>query len=169
MIIFIIALFLVVLIDQISKILVLHGIGADETHYLIKDFLYITKVYNKGAGWGIGSGSTWLLCLISLVASALMIYFVIQYKSLIIKNKMLAVAAGLIVGGTIGNLIDRFLTVIKSREGVVDFIGMWIGNYQWPVYNIADAALVVGIIIAFIALMINNDKEKSANEEEIHS
>lgn len=170
MIIFIIVLLAVILIDQISKIIVLKTLDLSDTHYLIKDFLYITKVYNPGAGWGLGSNATWLLCLVSVIAALAMIYFAIKYKSFLEKSYLLRIAAGLIVGGTIGNLIDRFLTVIKQRKGVVDFIGMWIGKYEWPTYNIADAALVVGLIlIAIWGIFLYGKEENPTNDEEIHS
>lgn len=169
----------VLLIDQISKIIVM--VRLDETDYneLIKDFLYFTKVYNKGAGWGMGSGATWLLAIISIAATAAISYGIYKYIKTFKDNKVLAIAAGLCLGGTAGNLIDRVLTVVKARDGVVDFIGMYIGSYEWPVYNIADAALVVGIILFAVwgfflydrkapVNNLNSDKE-AEDDKEVHS
>ncbi len=159
----------VILIDQITKIVIMNTFSVDETKYLIKDFLFLTKVYNKGAGWSILSDKTIVLVLVSLIASAVIIYLIIKYFKMLKENILLSISCGLILGGTVGNLIDRFLTVIKQREGVVDFVGMWIGNYQWPVWNIADAALVVGIILIAVWGILFYGKKGDNDENDIQS
>lgn len=151
----------VLIIDQITKLVALKTLDESDTNYIIKDFLYLTKVFNKGAGWGMGSSATWLLALISLIATGAIGYLIFKYIKKSKGNMILAIAAGLVLGGTAGNLIDRWMTVFNAREGVVDFIGMWIGNYSWPVYNIADAALVVGVILFAIWGIFLYDKKSN--------
>lgn len=151
----------VVLIDQITKLLTLLFVDSSDEIYLIKGFIYITKEFNTGAGWSILSDNTALLMLISLVASIAIIYIIYKYIKSFKENKLLSISLGLILGGAVGNLIDRFLTVINQRDGVVDMVGTWIASYHWPTWNIADGMLVVGVILLAVWAIFFAGKEKN--------
>lgn len=160
---FIIAV-IVVLLDQITKLIVLINVSEGDSIYLVNKFLYITKTFNTGAGWSIMDDNTIILLAISCAATAILSYIIVKYIKSFINQKLLTISLGFILGGCFGNLIDRFLTVIHQRDGVVDFVGMWIGKYQWPIWNIADAFLVVGIIILAIWMLFFTDKKEKTND-----
>ena len=120
--------FLVVILDQLTKYLILKF-----NPNLTLNFLKIHLVKNTGAGFGILKDYTWLLDLISLVV----VVFLICYYPKITKEKFSQILAALFLGGTIGNLIDRLL-----RKFVVDFIDFSF----WPAFNIADASITIGAI-----------------------
>ena len=137
---FLIALSVVVL-DRLAKWVVARNIALHDSVQVIPDFFRITHVENRGAAFGIfnDSPSQWkvgLLVLFSIVA--LVIVSALLWKS---SHTMTASAVGLslILGGAMGNLWDRLL-----NKRVVDFLLVYIGSYQWPAFNVADSAIVIG-------------------------
>lgn len=151
---------IVALIDQISKMLIEYTYITGETKYIIDKFFYITKTYNTGAGWSMLSDSTWLLCIFSLVASVALILVTYNTVKDFKKSKFYSISIAFILGGCVGNLVDRFLTCISKRDGVIDFIGVKFGNYQYPIFNLADSFLVVGVIMLLIDIIFFMDKRK---------
>lgn len=130
------------LLDQISKLFIVNNLMLNESHSVINNFFNITLVYNDGAAWSILSGNRLLLIFISLIA------LVVIY-SLFIKNKELGkfeiIIYGLLIGGIIGNLIDRVL-----YGYVIDFLDFKIFNYNYPVFNIADCCIVISAILLIV-------------------
>ena len=133
--------FTVLLLDRLSKRLVAKDISLHDSITVIKRIFYITHVENRGAAFGLfnDSPSEWkigLLVLFSIVA--LVIVSALLWRS---SHAMTASAVGLslILGGALGNLWDRLL-----NGRVVDFLLVYIGSYQWPAFNVADSAIVVG-------------------------
>jgi len=132
--------FIVVALDQITKYLALTYINPYDS-FNILPFLHLVLVTNKGAAFGMFKhiGSSFFIA-----ASVIAIIFVIY---LLIRGKEDHLGLSLILGGAIGNLIDRIL-----YGSVVDFIDLSIGKYHWPAFNIADSALSVGVTI----ILLNN-------------
>ena len=133
--------FIVLLLDRLSKRLVAKDVSLHDSVTVIKRVFYITHVENRGAAFGIfnDSPSQWkigLLVLFSIIA--LVIVSALLWKS---SHTLTASAIGLslILGGAMGNLWDRLL-----NGRVVDFLLVYIGSYQWPAFNVADSAIVVG-------------------------
>lgn len=133
--------FTVLLLDRLSKRLVANNISLHDSITVIKRIFYITHVENRGAAFGLfnDSPSEWkigLLVLFSIIA--LVIVSALLWRS---SHSMTASAVGLslILGGALGNLWDRLL-----NGRVVDFLLVYIGSYQWPAFNVADSAIVVG-------------------------
>lgn len=133
--------FIVLLLDRLTKRLVAKDISLHDSVTVIRRVFYITHVENRGAAFGIfnDSPSQWkigLLVLFSIVA--LVIVSALLWKS---SHTLTASAIGLslILGGAMGNLWDRLL-----NGRVVDFLLVYIGSYQWPAFNVADSAIVVG-------------------------
>lgn len=133
--------FTVLLLDRLSKRLVAKDISLHDSITVIKRIFYITHVENRGAAFGLfnDSPSEWkigLLVLFSIIA--LVIVSALLWRS---SHSMTASAVGLslILGGALGNLWDRLL-----NGRVVDFLLVYIGSYQWPAFNVADSAIVVG-------------------------
>jgi len=145
--------FIVVALDQITKYLVLTYVNPYD-YFKILPFLHLVLVTNKGGAFGIlkdiGSG-------FFIATSAVAIIFVLY---LLIRGRENHLGLSLILGGAIGNLIDRML---YSR--VVDFIDLSIGKYHWPAFNVADSALSVGVTIILLThllkpLMIRSSKQR---------
>ena len=126
---------IVLIIDQILKLLV----QTYETHYtVIKDLFAITYYQNSGAAWSILEGQTFLLIGISIVVLVLVYSMMFSFD----ENKLTNISYGLLFGGIIGNLIDRILFGY-----VRDFISVVIFGYYFPIFNIADIAIVVGVLL----------------------
>ncbi|NLI94929.1 MAG: signal peptidase II [Erysipelotrichaceae bacterium] len=154
-------LFLVLILDIISKALA-HTLLTEQV-VIIPNFFSFNLYYNTGAAWSFMSDQTVILMLISLVATGAFLFARIYYRNKIdIHYKIIA---ALVIAGTAGNLIDRTLTVAGVLDGVIDFIRFDFGNYTFPIFNIADASLVIGAIYLFIILLFTPDKKKEEHEE----
>jgi len=124
---------------------------------IIDGFLYLTSHRNKGAAWGILQGQMLFFYIITVIVVIGIIYYIQKYA----KNEpILGIALGLMLGGAIGNFIDRLF-----RKEVVDFINTFIFTYDFPIFNIADSALTIGVIILFIYMLIFEGKQKKENSQ----
>lgn len=141
-----------VTLDQLSKYLV---IGHSGTMTVIPNVLEIKYVTNSGAAFGLGSEYTWILALVSAIA--VVILFIVAYKNDWKHGWFGALGVTMANAGAFGNLIDRFLTTIGVREGVIDmiswkwfdaFLGLFGGGSN--VFNVADVFLIVGLIMLAI-------------------
>lgn len=136
------------LIDQITKIIIDSTLKIDETITVIKSFFYITRVSNTGAAFSILEGKTILLSIVSIIAVILLLRYMKDFKN----NKLVNLSFGLLLGGIIGNFGDRlFLGYVR------DFLKFNIFGYNYPVFNIADATIVIGVILLIIC-MIRGDE-----------
>ncbi len=140
----------VVLLDQITKWLVLENIPLYQAKMVIPGLFNLTHIRNPGGAFGfMASGSQGLRNLlfigVSIIAMGLIAYF---YRSTPKSHPYLGSALVLIFGGAVGNLIDR----LRFGE-VVDFLDIYVGAYHWPAFNVADSAITVGITI-FIAHVV---------------
>jgi signal peptidase II len=136
---------LVVAADQLTKVLIRSHLAVGES-LPVTGWLSLTHASNTGAAFGIFQGQSFPLTMVGLVGiCVLLLYAFFLYRRLPFLNSALSeVALGLILGGTIGNLIDRL------RLGyVTDFIDF----HFWPAFNVADSAIVVGALI-FVYLML---------------
>jgi signal peptidase II len=142
---------LAVLLDQASKVWIATQLSFAARIPVIHGFFWITNVRNPGAAFGLFVGAPAALRLtlfigITLVAIALIFSF---YRRLAPGDRLSALSLGLILGGAVGNLIDRVL-----RGEVVDFLHfrLW-GGYEWPDFNLADSFIVVGVAFLVIELL----------------
>lgn len=123
---------------------------------VIENFLYITSHRNRGAAWGILQGQMWFFYVITVIVIIGIVYYIQKAA----KGKwLLGVSLGFMLGGAIGNFIDRVY-----RKEVVDFVNTYIFGYDFPVFNIADSALVIGVAM----LMIQMFKEERELKEKSH-
>ena len=134
----------IVLIDQITKYLILYN----KKLFINKDFLLfkLDFVKNYGAAFNIFSGSRIFLSLISIVFSILLIYLMLWKNNLIVLDLY---SYSFILGGTIGNGMDRIL-----KGYVIDFINLNIINF--PVFNVADVAINIGFVFLLFSIFKNN-------------
>lgn len=147
--------FLVILIDQVVKIVVTMNFSLYSSIEVINSFFSITYVRNTGAAWSILSGNTLFLVLISLIALVIIYLYFIKNKKL---SKLENISYGLLIGGIIGNLVDRII-----YGYVIDYLDFKIINYDFPIFNIADICIVVSIILVAINLMVGEYHEKNRN------
>lgn len=141
---------MVVVLDQITKLLVLEKMPLYHSIEVLPGFFNLTHIRNPGGAFGfMASGSQGLRNLlffgVSAIAMGLIVYF---YRSTPRTHPLLASALALIFGGAVGNLIDR----LRFGE-VVDFLDVYIGAWHWPAFNVADSAITVGITI-FVAHVV---------------
>ena len=148
---YLIALF-VILLDQFTKWLIVSKMNYGDSITIINNFLYITSHRNQGAAWGILQGQMWLFYVITLVVIVAIIYYIQKAAR---GKVLLGVSLGLMLGGAIGNFIDRVV-----RKEVVDFIHTYIFSYNFPVFNIADSALCIGVILLMIQMLLDERKTK---------
>ena len=126
--------FFIVFLDQLTKYLILKNFNVNETVPIINNVFDLTLIKNTGAGFGILKNFNFLLIMISIAVIGIIFYY---FKKIKENQLLLQVLAAFILGGALGNLIDR------ARLGyVVDFLDFRI----WPVFNIADSFVTVGII-----------------------
>jgi signal peptidase II len=151
-IILIITSLLLVLLDQLTKFIIVKTMSIGETIPLIDGVLHITSHRNFGAAWGILEGQIEFFVLITIASLGVFGYFA---KDVDFKNKFLYSASiSMLIGGTIGNFIDRI-----GGEGVVDFIDFRIINF--PIFNVADICLTCGCaLLAFYLLFLESKEEK---------
>ncbi len=138
----------VVVLDQWTKYLVTKNFHLYESVPVIRGFFNLTYVRNKGAAFGLLSGShgAWRSVFFVLVAAvALAAVGMLIRKS---EDKLSLVAFSLIGGGAVGNLIDR----IRFGE-VVDFIEWYYRSYHWPTFNVADSAISVGVALLAVEML----------------
>ena len=136
----------VLLVDQLTKYLVVTNFFVGKSIPIIEDVFHLTYVRNQGAAFGIMQGQQLFFIVVTI---AIIVAVIIFYKELPLHNIMNRIALGLILGGAIGNLIDRI------RLGyVIDFIDLRV----WPVFNVADSAVVIAVVIlSYWLLIIDNN------------
>ncbi|HKQ19552.1 MAG TPA: signal peptidase II [Candidatus Eisenbacteria bacterium] len=128
----------VVLLDQATKWMASARLELGEPVLVLGDFVRLTLVHNTGAAFGLFPGSRGPFIVISVLAIGVVLYLFLRETHRNVQNRVLL---GCILGGAIGNLIDRV------RLGwVVDFIDMGIGQTRWPVFNVADSAVTLGVV-----------------------
>ena len=138
---------LIGIIDQIVKTMVIFTLPKTGVT-VIKDLFYFNYLENTGAAFGLFSGNRWIL----IIASILGLYAIIKYF-LLDENikKTEVIGYSLVIGGILGNLIDRIV-----YGHVIDFIDFRFGSYQFPLFNIADMCIVIGVAIILIWLLKNS-------------
>ncbi|MCM3738410.1 signal peptidase II [Bacillus cytotoxicus] len=151
MIYYLIALF-VIAIDQVSKWIIVKEMELGESIPIIDNVLYITSHRNRGAAWGILENRMWFFYVITVVFVIFILFYMKKYAK---TDRLLGVSLGLILGGAIGNFIDRVV-----RKEVVDFIHTYIFSYNFPVFNVADSALCVGVALIIIQTLLEGKKIK---------
>jgi len=137
-------------LDQVTKALIVATIGVFDTITIIPGFFNLTHIYNPGGAFGFLSRSTselrHLFFLISSFVAMGLILFL--YAKTPPQQRLLELALALILGGAFGNIIDRI------RIGkVIDFLDVYIKNFHWPAFNVADSAITIGICLFMYHLL----------------
>jgi signal peptidase II len=159
------AFLIVLVLDLATKIAIDANLSYADKIPVIPGFFYLTHVRNTGAAFGLFSDAPQVYRMIffisvSLIAMGIIIAF---YRKLSPGDRLAALSLGLILGGAVGNLIDRIF-----RQEVVDFLHfrLWRG-YSWPDFNVADSAIVVGVGLLMLELLASEGEQRaSANDGE---
>lgn len=144
---------IVIGLDQLSKWIVMTKMDLHEQIPVIDGFFYITSHRNRGAAWGILQDQMLFFYIVTVIVLIGIIYLLHKYGR---YQKPLALALSLILGGAIGNFIDRLL-----HKEVVDFLDFIIFSYDYPIFNIADSALVIGVILLIILTFMEEKRKEN--------
>jgi len=158
----IIVIFLALAIDQISKFFIIyyHNSSLFEQD-IISNFLRFTYITNEGIAFGLNPFGqySFILFVVSVIAVLFIVKILIDSKH---ESKLAQFSLSLIIGGALGNLIDRFFTTFNfmNYNGVIDFIDIGIKEYRFYIFNFADFFISLGIILYLISFI----KSKIINE-----
>lgn len=143
-----------ILVDQLTKWWIVKYMELGESIQVIENFLYITSHRNRGAAWGILQGQMWFFYIITVIVMVVLVYFIQKEAK---GNRFLGISLALMLGGAAGNFIDRVF-----RKEVVDFANTYIFGYDFPIFNVADSALVIGVGLIMVQ-MIREEREAKKN------
>jgi len=156
--------FVIILVDQLTKICINANYTLGHSQRILGDFLSFTFVYNSGGAFGLNFGSFWFYTILSVFAIAVILVYFFKTPD---KQKIAKLCLATVAGGAVGNIIDR---IMHGR--VIDFIDVNIPDiiiqpftflsisfpgfelYRWYIFNIADAAITVGLVGFIIYLML---------------
>jgi len=155
---FIVPALIVVLLDQISKWWIANYLEPHQILSVIPGFFDLVLVQNRGMAFGIfgqsGPGFSFCLLLGAILAAIVVIFFFFYWTR---KNqKWLTMGLALILGGAVGNLVDRI------RFGyVIDFLDFYVKAYHWPAFNLADSAVTIGTLWLLLNLILGKSFTKA--------
>ena len=143
----------VVIIDQVSKYVILHYVLTDYAAIVLAPFFAIVRAWNTGVSFSMfndfGINGVYILSGIAIIIVLALLKWLKTEKS-----RMMQVALGFIIGGALGNVIDRI------RLGAVfDFLDFYVGDYHWPAFNAADSFICIGAALVIINGFIPSKKE----------
>ena len=147
----------IIVADAWTKWLVASRIDLHESIPLIPDFLQLVHVRNTGAAFGIGANADSAIVPLLLNLGAIGVFFVVVAYAFraAVTDRMLQTGLHLILGGAIGNLIDRF-----RLHYVVDFVDVFVKSHHWPAFNVADSAICIGIALLFLDMRKKPDSDE---------
>ncbi|MBU5674457.1 signal peptidase II [Paenibacillus brevis] len=156
MIFFLIAL-IAFLIDQATKYWIATSLTINEQIPVIGNFFLITSHRNRGAAFGILQDQRWFFIVVTTVVLIGIVWYMLKIKKS--GNRLLQTALALVLGGAVGNFFDRALT-----GEVVDFLQFNFGSYTFPIFNVADSCIVVGVALIILdsILEIRREKQQAA-------
>lgn len=149
--------------DQLSKIWIINNFNLYESREILGSFLKFSHVRNPGIAFGISVGEWGVFITILSIFATVFIGYVLWKERF--QHSLVVIGLSCILGGAIGNLIDRSsIFFVSHYVGVVDFIDIGIGSIRWYTFNIADSAVTVGIILYLMhtlftpkSMVISND------------
>ena len=146
----------IIVMDQVTKQVAEAQLTPHQPVNLLPFFdWYLT--YNTGAAFSLladaGGWQRWLFTIIAIVISVVIVQWIINLPS---GDRLTALSLSLILGGAIGNLIDRVLL-----GHVIDYIQVWLGSYPFPAFNIADAAISIGAVLLITSSLFGSNKPNS--------
>lgn len=131
----------VVIADQAVKLWIVNGVMVPPHVIEVTSFFSIVLVWNRGASFGfLNTHAPWTRYLLVAVAFAICAALLVWLRKA--RGRWLATGLGLVIGGALGNVVDRI-----SHGAVVDFLDFHVAGYHWPAFNVADSAISVGVVM----------------------
>ncbi|MBX4149919.1 signal peptidase II [Paenibacillus sp. FSL W7-1279] len=152
--------FVLFLIDQGTKYLIASNLEMYEQIPVIGDFFLITSSRNRGAAFGILQDQLWFFIIVTLIVVGGIVWYLRKVSKE--GRKLLPTALALVLGGALGNFIDRLLT-----GEVVDFLQFNFGSYTFPIFNIADSCIVIGVGLIILDTLLEGRREKIKTTSEV--
>lgn len=152
----------VIAIDQLGKCMVLWHFGETgcvDRREPVTGFFELVLTCNRGMSFGLFNSGSGLSAPLFALAAAAIVAILIFWLSRV-HSEMLATAIGLIVGGAVGNVVDRL-----RLGGVVDFLYFHLGSWYWPAFNLADSAICIGVLIMLFEGLLSRRLGLQAKEE----
>ncbi len=149
---------ILILIDQISKKLVVEFLKGEPPAVIIENFLNFFYLENRGAAFGIMQNARTFFLIITVIIVIAILY--ILFKNYKKSSMIFKLSLGLILGGALGNFIDRV-----RLHYVIDFISVRIFGFDFAVFNLADSFVVVGTILLIIMVLFYDNPEKRSHDE----
>lgn len=146
---------LVIILDQFTKLLVKANFQLYESIKITGDFFRLTYIENPGMAFGIVLAGPWFFTFFSTIASLAITVILYKMRQ---ERFVLRASLALVLGGAIGNLIDRF-----AYGRVIDFLDFGIGAHRFPVFNIADTAVSIGMIALILLVLFEKDESQQDN------
>ncbi|MBU4201284.1 MAG: signal peptidase II [Verrucomicrobia bacterium] len=158
--------FIIVLLDQAAKVAIRQTLMLGESRPVIEGYFNLTYLRNTGAVWGIFQYQNEWLILLSLLVLLLIVVF---YRWLVDQRGVHRLAMGFMIGGIVGNLIDRI-----KLGWVTDFLDFYWQTSHWPSFNIADSAICVGVVIYlassfWLSSPVSGEPEKKRQQDAVPS
>ena len=149
---------MVVLADQLSKIWIKNNFSIWESREIVGSFIKFSHVRNPGIAFGLSVGELGIqVTILSFAATLFIVYF--HWKERF-NHSLIVIGLALILGGAIGNLIDRSqIFFVSNYKGVVDFIDVGIDTSRWYTFNIADSAVTIGIVLYLLHALLTHKSE----------
>ena len=148
---------LVLVVDQATKALIVNVVMDPPRIIEVTSFFNLVLTYNRGVTFGLlDTGSPWQPWVFSLLALAVVVGLLVWLPR--VASRVHAFAIGLIVGGAVGNVIDRLTTV-----GVIDFLDFHLAGFHWYAFNVADSAIVVGVALFVWEGLFSTSGERRTN------
>jgi len=147
----------VFLLDYATKKLIEINLKLYEQIEIIGDFFLLTSIRNRGAAFGILQGQRWFFVIVTLVVvTGIAWYFQRTYRT---GSRLLMIAMSMILGGAVGNFLDRAL-----YGEVVDFLQFNFGSYTFPIFNLADSGICVGVALVILDSLLTMKQENKDND-----
>jgi signal peptidase II len=143
--------------DQMLKSIVVRSMQVGESTSIVSDVMLVTRVANEGGLWGMSLGPAPVLIALSALALVALAYAFVSARS---SGLVARLALGAVIGGAAGNVLDRV------RIGsVVDYVDVGFGSTRWPAFNLADASIVVGVVV--LVMVLGRKRKSDAAIEDV--
>ncbi len=147
----------VLIADLVSKLAVYHSLTLGQPPIrVLGDAVRLTYIHNAGAAFGLFQGSRWFFIGVSALSLLIILSLALSGRY---RDRWMQFSFGLILGGALGNLADRIWLGV-----VIDFVQVGIRSHYWPVFNVADAGVTVGVILLALRLVGERPREDAADE-----
>jgi signal peptidase II len=145
----------IVIVDQITKSHISATMFLGESRSVLGDFFRLTYVHNDGAAFGLNLGGRWSFVVVTIIVAAFILFYYARSE----RTTLARWALALILGGALGNLVDR----VRLGE-VVDFLHLSVSNVSWPIFNVADIGVSVGVGLLALHLFRKEHPEDDHGE-----